>query len=71
MQQTMRYRLPPVLFVLNIYPATCKNTGLAARNIFNSAICFAPTEEKLQTGMYELQGVSPQEVDYLRGTDLV
>ena len=47
-----------------------KNCGLAARNIFNSAIRFALTEEKLQAGMDELQEASPQAVDYLRGIDL-
>ena len=36
-----------------------KNCGLAARNIFNSTVRFALTEEKLQTGMDELQGDSP------------
>ena len=47
-----------------------KNCGVAARNIFNSAIHFALTEEKLQAGMDKLQEVSPQAVDYLRGIDL-
>ena len=47
-----------------------KNCGVAARNIFNLAIRFALTEEKLQAGKDKLQEVSPQAVNYLRGIDL-
>ena len=47
-----------------------KNYGVATRNIFNSAIRFALTEEKLQAGKDKLQEVSPQAVNYLRGIDL-
>ena len=42
---------------------------MSYRSIFNSSIRFALTEERLQ-GFTELEGVSPQVVNYLRQIDL-
>ena len=43
-----------------------KNFGMPSRSIFNSSMRFALTEERLQAGFTELEGVSPQAVNYLR-----
>ena len=43
---------------------------MSSRSIFNPSIRFALTEERLQAGSTELEGISPQAVHYLWRVDL-